>query len=221
MTNRRTANYLILSAALMIGAGPYVVNAARVAADPNARATIDLRQVYEESEAKQVADAKTGVFARKLDQKFGELGQMPFLTPEALRDLSLILAKETPSAEETKKAADLRTEAEKRTSEANGLAQKKDADLTAADRNRMRELNQMRPVHAQTMAKIQGLYQQLVNEENEKNERAGMSAVRGVVSKLAKDKGIAEVFDTTSMVVAPVDLTKDALEKVQAKKKSP
>jgi hypothetical protein len=199
--------------------GPYVVNAARTAVDANTRANVDIHQVYEQSEAKQMADAKTGSVARRLDQKFTELNQTPFLNPAELRDLSVILAKETPSADETKRAADLRAEADKRVTEANSLAQKKDADLTPADRNRLRELTAMRPIQTQTMVKIQALYQQLVNEENEKNDRAGIAGVRAAVAKLAKDKGIAEVYDVTSMVVAPVDLTKDAVEKVQVKKK--
>ena len=213
----KPASTLILAAALLIGAGPYVVSAARNAADPNTRAQVDLQQVFDASDARNTADAKTGQFARKLDQKFTEMAQMQFLTPSELRDLSLILVKEAPTPEETAKAAQLKTESEKRNGELNTLGQKKEADLTAADRNRLRELNGMRPVHAQTMVKIQQLYQQMVNEENGRNERAGMAAVREIVKKIAKDKGITEVFDTSTMIVAPVDLTKDALEKVKKK----
>jgi len=217
VSNRRTVNTLILVAALLIGAGPYVVNAARTAADPNTTAHVDLHQVFEASEARSVADGKTGLYARKLDQSFGDLGQMPYLTPNEMRDLSIIAVRETPTEAETKRAAEVRTEYDKRTAESNALAQKKEADLTPADKNRVRELNAMRPIHAQTMLKIQQMYQTAVNDENAKNERAGMAAVRALVAKLAKEKGIAEVFDTAALVVAPVDLTKDAVERAKKK----
>ena len=214
----KPTNTLVLAAALLLGAGPYVVNAARNAADPNTRAQVDLQQVFDASESKLLADAQTGQYARRLDQKFSELAQMPFLTPSELRDLSIILSKESPTPEESAKATQLKAESEKRGGELGALGQKKDADLTTADRNRLRELNGMRPVHAQTMLKIQQLYQQMVNDENNKNDRTGMAAVRDIVKKLAKDKGIAEVFDTSTMIVAPLDLTKDALEKVKKSK---
>ena len=217
MSNRRTFNTLILAAALLIGAGPYVVNAARTAADANTRANIDLHQVFEASEARQVADGKTGLFARKLDQSFAEIGQMPFLTPAEVRDLSIVSARETPTEAETKRAAEVKGEYEKRAAESNTLAQKKEADLTAADKTRVRELNNMRQGHAQAMLKVQQMYQQAVNEENVKNERAGMAAIRGLVAKIAKEKGIAEVFDASVLVVAPVDLTKDAVERAKKK----
>jgi len=220
VSNRRTAHSLILAAALLIGAGPYVVNAAKSPAlQPNnaQRANVDMREVFEDSEAKQAADAKTAVYGRKLDQKFNELGQMPFLTPAELRDLSVLLIKDQPTESDTKKITDLRAESEKRSAENTALAQKKEADLTPADKNRMRELNGMRPAHAQTMVRVQALYQQQVNIENEKNEREGMAAVRGVVAKLAKDKGIAEVYDSSVLIVAPVDLTKEAIERTKKK----
>ena len=219
MNNRRATHTVVLSAALLIAAGPYLVRTARATGQPGgSRANVDLHQVYQESEAKQAADARTGAFARRLDQRFTELAQISFLTPVELRDLSLVLVKDAPVEADTKRAADIKGEGEKRAAEANALAQKKDADLTTTDRNRMRELNGMRQLHVQALAKVQALYQQMVNEENEKNERAGTADVRALVSKLARDKGITEVFDSSTMIVAPVDLTKEAIEKVKKKK---
>jgi hypothetical protein len=39
-----------------------------------------------------------------------------------------------------------------------------------------------------------------------------------VISKLAKDQGIAQVYDTGCLVYAQTDLTQAALQKVQKKK---
>ena len=219
MSNRRTLNTLILAAALMIGAGPYVVKAARTVAEPPAMANIDLQAVYNESETRKATDTKTGLYARKLDQKFSELGNLPYLTTVEIRDLSDLVIKENLTPEEAKQMADVRAEAEKRANEVQQLAAKKDADLTAADRNRMRELNNMRQTQPQNMLKVQGLYQLLVNEEDQKNTRAGMAELRAQIAKLAKEKGISEVFDTTALIVAPADLTKDAIQRL--KKKAP
>jgi Skp family chaperone for outer membrane proteins len=116
------------------------------------------------------------------------------------------------------KLTTIKAEAAKRAAEAQTLSSKKDTDLTPADRARIRELSTMQQQQSPVLAQLQRLYQQMVNEEDAKQTRIGMAEVRTVVAKLAKDQGVSQVFDATSLVYTPVDLTTAALAKVAKKK---
>jgi Skp family chaperone for outer membrane proteins len=224
VSKRPFMNVLVLSAALVIGAGPYVVRAAGFRgnayhAEPGAVANIDMQRVYSESDARKGAEEKVRDFGIKLGGHFDEIAKLEYLNPGEISDYSVALNTEKPTPEMTKKITDLKAASVARTDEYSALTGKKDADLTQKDRDRMRELTNYRNQRPEVLARLQKIYQAAVDEEEAKQNRAGMAEVRAVVGKLAKDQGFSQVYDASSLVYAPVDLTDQALKKTQTKKK--
>jgi Skp family chaperone for outer membrane proteins len=217
VSKRPFANVLVLSAALVIAAGPYVVRAAGIGADPGTTANVDIQRIYSESDARRAADDKIRAFGQKLGQNFDEIARLEFLTAAEISDYSAALNAETVTPMETKRIADLKKANADRADEFQTLTVKKDADLTAKDRERMRAIGASRQQRPQVLGNLQKLYQDAVEDEQLKQTRIGVMEIRAIVAKLAKEQAITQVFDTSAMVVAPVDLTDMAIKKAKKK----
>lgn len=221
MTKRPTLNVLILSAALLIGAGPYLVRAADRQANAGITANVDMQRVYSESDARTAALTRAFEYNKSLHAKFEQIAGLKHLTRDEIQDLSDALTRENPTPADKTKADSLTASAGKRAAEVQALSLKKEADLTQADKARFRELNTMEQEQPKVMDQLRFIYERMVAEEEAKQIRIGVGEVRAIVSKIAKDQGITEVFDTSSMVYAPIDLTAASLPKVKKKPAGP
>ena len=210
---------LVLTAAILIGAGPYVVRAASTphAAPQEGPAMVDLMRVYGESDVRKAADQKIEEYGKLMGQRFDEIAGMSYLNATEIRDYSDAQNAEKPTDADKQKLAAIKAESAKRSAEAQALIGKKDSDLTAADRMRLRDLTAMKEQQPSIMGQLQRLYQQLVNNKDTELTRLGVAEVRTIIGKLAKEQGFIQVFDTTAMVYAPTDLTQAALAKVKKK----
>jgi hypothetical protein len=217
VSKRPLTHILVLSTALLIGAGPYVVRAAGIGPDAGAVANVDMQRVYAESDAKKASDTRVREYGRTMFDRFAQTAQLQFLSAEELSDYSEAMNSEKPTDAEKKKIADLKAESTRRLDENQKLATTPQATLTDKDKERLRILNGYQQQRPQILDRLQKVYQQMVDEEEIRQQRQGMVEVRGIVGKVAKDQGITQVYDATAMVVAPVDLTQQALQKVKKK----
>jgi Skp family chaperone for outer membrane proteins len=216
MPKHPSINVLMLSAAFLIGAAPYVLKAA--GRQPEALvATVDMQRVFAESDIKKGVDQKLTEYGATLGKRFDEVAHTPYLTPDEISDYSAKLNIEKPTEADTKRIADIKAAAQQRADEYQKLSATKQP--TPKDAARLQELDVMQRQRPLYQDRLQKLYQQAVDEEEQKQMRAGLAEVRGIVGKMAKDQGFGQVFDVTAMVYAPVDLTEQAIHKVQQKKK--
>jgi len=175
-------------------------------------------RVYDESDARKAAEARIVEYGRLMGKRFDEIAGNQYLMSNEIEQYADALNAETPGAAEKQKIDAIKAESAKRVTEAQGLNAKKDAELSAADRARLRELTTMLQQQNLVIKNLERLFQNMVNAKEAKELRLGLAEVRGVISKLAKDQGITQVFDTSSLVYAQADLTQAALLKVQKKK---
>jgi hypothetical protein len=218
VSKRPLTHILVLSTALLIGAGPYVVRAAGVGADPGTVANVDMQRLYDESDARRTAIGRVQERARVFSDNFEATMRLQYLSLDEYEQFTNALNAEMPTEAEKKKVAELKAEAAKRADEAQKLATTPQDKLSNQDKERLRLLNGYQQQRQQAMAGLQGAYRIKLDEEDARQNRLGMAEVRSIVTKLAKDQGITQVYDSTAMVVAPVDLTQQALTKVKAKK---
>ena len=216
MTKRPGMNILILATALTIGAGPYVVQAAgHIAEQGDITATVDMQRLFVESDLRTVALRKTDEYGRLMGQRFDEIAGSTYLTPAEVADYSEALQTVPATEASKKKIADLKLKSSKLNDEAQALAAKKDADLTAADKARSRELSLMQASWREAMNRMKQVYQEKVNDEVEKQMRIAQGELRTVVQGIAKQQGISQVFDSTVMVYSKVDLTPVVMGKLK------
>ncbi|MEP6753904.1 MAG: hypothetical protein ABJA67_00260 [Chthonomonadales bacterium] len=219
MTRRNGMNGLVLTVALMIGAGPFVVHAAGRHADPTTVANVDMARVYAESEVRKTNDQKARDFGIKLYAHFDTIQKMQYLKLEEIQDYSNAATLEKPMEKDTKTISDVKKLSTSRTEEYQGLLAKDQAKLTQLDKDRLKELTRIEQARPQLVENLQRLFQEEVNREAERQTRLGVAEIRTAVTKLARDQNIGQVFDTSALVVAPTDITEAAIKKTGAKKK--
>ncbi len=217
MPKRLIVNSLVLSTAIIIGVGPYVVKAAGFHAESGATANVDLQRVYMESDAHTKAEERVRDFGIKLGQRFDTIQKLQFLSAEEISDLSVSLNVDKPTDVETKKIAEITKVSATRASDFQNLSSK--LNLTDPEKKHLNELSGYQQTRGQVTDRLSKLYQSAVDQEEAKQNRQGLAEIRAIVAKVAKDQGISQVFDTSSMIVAQVDLTEASLKKAASKKK--
>ncbi len=218
MLKRPFVNVLVLSTALILGAGSYIVRAAGMrAADQGLVANVDMQRVFVESDVRKGIELKLQEFGANLGKHFDEVTKTPYLGPDEISDLSAALNAEKPTDADKKKIDTIKGESQKRVDEAQRMAALKQP--AEKDLARIRELEAMQRQRPLYQERLQKVYQQAIDEEETRRMRAGMAEVRVIVGKLARDQGFGQVFDVTAMVYASSDLTDQAIRKVQTNKK--
>lgn len=212
------ANVLVLTTALLIGAGPYLVRAAGMRAEQEVVANVDMQRLFMESEARKTAEKKIREYGHLLFQRYEEIARLQYLTPAEIEEYSLAINAPTPTEAQKQRVAALKAESTKRTEEAQRLAVLKESEITDKDRARLRELSAMQQRREQTMELLKKLYQQMVNDEEARQSRAAREEIRAAVNRVAKEMGFTQVFDSSVLIYATTDLTPNVLPKVRARK---
>lgn len=189
-------------------------------ADARITAVVDLDEVFENSRQRLEAVRKVNELRRTSAERYDETGRLQFVTPDELDDFSNALNTDPATEASKQKVNAIREMASKRNAEFNKLATTADAQLTDKDRARMRELSRMKQGFPELMNLLRNVYQAKVNEEDAKVTRAARREIAAIVGKLAKDQGITEVYDQSSMVYNATDLTQAAIAKVKPEKKN-
>ena len=218
MNKRLAFNGFVLTVAIAIGAGPFMVHAAGRNAE-GIVANIDMQRAYADSEMRRTADAKAHEFSVRLYKQYEEVQKLQFLKMDEIQDFSNAATNEKPTDKDTKTIGDIKKTSETRMEEYAKLSSKEQASLTKADKDRISELNkteQQRPLLLDT---LQRLMQDEVNKDAEHQTRLGVAELRLTVNKIAKEQGVQQVFDTSALVVAPIDLTEATVKRVAPKKK--
>src|SRR5262249_14429069 len=153
---------------LMFGAGPYLVRAAGMRPPGELIASIDLQRVFAESDARETADHKIAEYGKMMGARFDEIASQQYLTPAEIKDYADALNAENAGAAEKAKIAAIKTAGSKRLEELQALSNKPEAQLTAADKARMKELNAMPAQSREVFTQLQRFFQNLVNAQGAK-----------------------------------------------------
>lgn len=217
MNRRFSLNILVLVVAFMALTGPYL---ARAFADQKERslvANVDMERVFAQSSAKLDAEKRLNEAGSRLFTHFQQATRLTYATPAELESYTSALETETQTDATKQTITKIEADVQARRDEVQKLSTTKDTDLTAKDRARLRELTTISDQARQAMDAVKRLYDRKLADEETQFTRDAQAQVREIVGKLAKEQGFQEVYDTTAMVYAPVDLTPMAIQRVKPK----
>ena len=139
---------------------------------------------------------------------------MPYLDQTELVEYVTLLTKDKPTDTEQARIKALKALSDQRAQELQALQTKKDSDLTAADKNRMNELvgesrilERILPNILDSMRADQAAHLDAFKHDE-------MVKLRATVAQVAKERGIAQVWDAGALVYATTDLTPQVVERV-------
>lgn len=203
-----------LALALLIGAGALMAHAGQPAADVKI-GSIDMEEVYNASGAGQ--ELEQAGHQREVDgtQRINKIMAVPYLEAKELEEYGSLVGKTELTPEEEKRAAALKAVNDGRVAELGLLQAKPNNQLNAQDQARIGHLEELKRL-LQTQVR-QGLIADFRTQQEgwlQEYRHRQLVQIRQEVAKLAKEKGIAHVFDATTLIYSANDLTPEMLKRV-------
>lgn len=210
-----------LGLALLIGVGAMVAHAMQpenAKQDPVFGAklgSIDMEEVYNASGAPTELEQAGRQHEAEGSQRINKIMAVPYLEAAELQDYGALIGKAQVTPEDEKKAAALKTVNDGRAAELGVLEGKPKDGLNAQDLARIAHLeelkrtlqNQVRPgLVADFRTQQEGWLQEYRHRQ--------FMLLRQEVAKVAKEKGIAHVFEASTLVYSINDLTPAMLQRI-------
>ncbi|HSV72640.1 MAG TPA: hypothetical protein VLH79_02650 [Chthonomonadales bacterium] len=205
----------IIAAAILIASAPYLLAAARQAPAPGLVVNVDMQQLIAASDARAQADQRLRAYHVQMFERFDRTSRLIYATPEELEQFSEAINADPETDATRQAAAKIEADVQGRREELQRLSAISDSELTDADRARIRALNAMPPQAQHAFSLLRRLYDQRVQRREAVEARRAAAEVRTIVGQIARDRGFSQVFDSTSLVYATVDMTPIALPRVR------
>jgi Skp family chaperone for outer membrane proteins len=211
----------VLTLSLLIGAGALAAYARQ---DPAAArqapviGSVDMLQIYDSSDAPQLVEQQANREDQTVIQLTTRIAATAYLGQDELAEyLKLITATDRSPVQEAR-LTELSGLSDRRGQELDALRIKKEADLSAADRTRMQQLQQQGQRFQQSiMPRIQQSLQLDERGRIDAFRRDQIKRLRAVVSKVAAARGITDVWDTESLIYSVNDLTAEVIRALKKK----
>ncbi len=219
--NRWIAPVLVLSVGLLITVGALVAGAKEPRDDSGRAAagesigSVDIEDVYNASALAQDLDQAAHGHEAEGAQRINKIMAVPYLEHAELEEYGTLIGKAKQDPEEEKRAAALKSTNDERAAELRGLETKQNAALTAEDKTRMSHLNDLKQtLQNQVRPGLVADFRQQQEGWIADYRHRQILTLRQEVAKVAKEKGIANVFDAGSLVYSVNDLTPIVLQRV-------
>jgi Skp family chaperone for outer membrane proteins len=178
---------------------------------------IDADKLSAEYKAREALDSELRTMGNKFGQRLQRRQDMAFLSDEDHKALDALYEKATQTDQDKAKIAELETKARKRAEEINNLSQKKQTDLSDAEKKSLEAgSKEFRDAQQRLASAKEDLENQSRNFFTTQTEDL-RKKVRAAVAKVAEQKGIAIVFSSEVTFYAGTDLTQSVLAELNKK----
>lgn len=217
MPNSKMVTVGSLALALLLGAGAMVVHA-RENDDPKNAAIgmVDMERVFNASDAPVQLGQQAALIEAEAQKRMDAIVAAPQLTAKELEEYSDLVARAKPTMEQQNRINALKGLSDKRVMDYQALQMK--ANLTPEEGTRLKALQQQSRFFQQELPNIDAQLRAQAAQREETVRRGLMVQLRGEVAKVASEKKLANVFDTTAMVFSTNDITPAVIQRVSKRK---
>ncbi|HEY3332721.1 MAG TPA: OmpH family outer membrane protein [Capsulimonadaceae bacterium] len=174
-------------------------------------ASVDLALVFNKSNDKAKADIELQKLGQGLQTAFQSQQQGVMLSNTELRTLGQISQKAVQTDSDKASIQQLLAKSKKDADELAALQQKKESDLTEADKLRLSTLTAQQQAGQQALSDLNGEYRQILDQKSQELNAQINAHMKEVISQVAVKQGISVVFDSTVAVYTAADISKDVL----------
>jgi Skp family chaperone for outer membrane proteins len=207
----------VLALAAIVMCTAFALSASGDAKSGNVFAIVDFQKISTGYKAKESVESDLRNMQVKFDGQLSRRDTMPFLTEDEHKSLDAINDKATKSEADNSKIKELENRNKTKSEEIQALRQKKDADLTPADRDKMKAADaQFMEAQKRFVQLKEDLTNQLSQLGKSKSEDL-MTKIRGSIAKVAKQEGVAIVFNSEFALYAGTDITEQVVSDLNKK----
>lgn len=216
----RIAPVVATSLALLLGVGAFVVQAKDgrvVQKEPSligAIGSADIERIYIDSGA---GDALLqAAQARQQDslERLRLISSSPYLESAELGEFGVLMGKLKPTPDEQKRLEDLKALSIRRGNDLKTI-QTKLTPLSDEEKKSMSHLIELKNSLEKELPRVSASFQTQQEEWAALYRRYQLKDLRNEVGKVAKEKGIAHVFDTNALIFTSNDVTQAVLDRLK------
>lgn len=174
--------------------------------------SVDLNRILAGYKKKADLDQQILALNQKLDARFKQQVGSDMLSKEDQQKITALLSKPTLSDADRSQITALQQQSTKDAAELAGLQQKQNP--TAADTARLQTLTQQRQAGQQALQDAADVYKAQLQAEQERLSAQLSATVKTAIGDVAKDKGLAMVFDAQFAVYSANDISDDVLKRL-------
>ncbi|HLJ56192.1 MAG TPA: hypothetical protein VKT77_14220 [Chthonomonadaceae bacterium] len=180
--------------------------------------SVDMEDVYNASGAPQDLERAAHQHEIEGEQRINKIMAVPYLEQAELEEYGALIGKASLTPDEEKRFAAIKALNDNRAAELAGLVAKPNpAPQDAARITHLNDLkrtlqNELRP---QLIADFRAQNDSMMQEYRHRQ----IAQLRQEVGRVAKDNGLAHVFDSGTLVYTSVDITKDVIQRMANKSK--
>ena len=216
--NRHYLPIGVIAVTLLIGAGSLMAHAREPhvdAAPTGAIASVDMEEIYNSSGASAELEAAARQHSADGEQRIRRILSAPYLEINELQEYGELIGKVKLTPEEEKRATAIHKMSEDRIAEMAALQTKPADQLLPADRTRIAHLQELKrtldsQIQPGLVADFRAQNEGWIAEFRHKQ----YVQLRDQVGKVAKERGITHVFDTTALVYSVNDLTSTVIQRI-------
>jgi Skp family chaperone for outer membrane proteins len=175
-------------------------------------AVVDMEKLYTAAGGPQVLQQRAQEIGADIDQRLNAIALAPYLNQAERTEYIGLIEKFKPTETEQARMNALKTLSEQRAVELQTLQVKK--PLAPADNTRLNELIGEKRALDQSVPAIQEVARAQQDERLAMFRRDQLAQLRATVGEVAKQKGIANVFDVNALVYSANDLTPLVLQRL-------
>src|SRR5579871_5312516 len=213
MRNPKVITVGSLALALLLGVGAMVVHARENDAPQNGViGMVDMDRVYNASDAPMQMAKQAALIEAEAQKRLDSIAAVPQLNAMELQEYGNLLGKAQPTPDEQNRIKELKALSDRRNDEFRMLQMK--PNLTPDESKRLKELQQQSRLLERVMPGLQADLRADVLDREESVKRGLIAQLRGEVAKVAQEKKLGHVFDTTALVYSTNDITQAVIQRV-------
>ncbi len=224
MTTQTWVNRGILIVALFVGCGSILSHARQSPETKNgveaggSIGVVDMDKIYTVSGSPDLVLQKSLELDADAQQRLNSIASAPYLTDQERDEYVDLCSKFQMTDEQAVRLKAMRGLSDQRSAELIGLQSKKDT-LSAEEQKKLREYIAQKRILDNLMPNISSAARMEKAERLESFRHDQIVKLREIVSQVAKQRGVAHVFDSNSLTYSTNDITELIIQKLNKRAK--
>lgn len=179
--------------------------------------TVDFKKLSADYKAKEQVEGKLKSMQAQFQARLSRRDNMPLLSEEEQKQLDSFYEKEPRADADNAKIKEIENKAKTASDEIQALSQKKDTDLSDAEKKKLQDTGQRIKDAQQRFAAMKEDLSGQFDRFGSGEQDALMKNIRAAIAKVAEQKGLSIVFSSDVALYAGTDITPQVVTELNKK----
>lgn len=179
--------------------------------------TVDFKKLSADYKAKDQVENKLKAMQAQFQARLSRRDNMPLLSDDDQKTLDSLYEKDNQTDADKAKVKEIEDRAKKASDDIQALSQKKDTELTDAEKKKLQETGTKIKDAQQKFAAMKDDLSQQFDRFGTAQQDDLMKSIRAAIAKVAEQKGLSIVFSSDVALYAGTDITPQVVTELNKK----